>query len=89
LSIVVIVYNLTIKMADNNEEQPRRATRALTQRYDMNALRAIQNIEENYQKAIAELYGCDEDDVPIEIDTLALFNAKPEARRDILVRSIT
>lgn len=68
-----------------NDPSPRRATRALTQRYDMNALRAIQKIEEAYQKAIAELYGCDEDDVPIEIDTLALFNAKPESRRDLLV----
>lgn len=54
----------------------------------MNALRAIQKIEEAYQKAIAELYGCDEDDVPIEIDTLALFNAKPESRRDLLTASI-
>jgi hypothetical protein len=67
------------------DPSPRRATRALTQRYDMNALRAIQKIEETYQKSIAELYGCDEDDVPIEIDTLALFNAKPEARRELLV----
>ncbi len=63
----------------------RRATRSLTQRYDMNALRAIQKIEQDFTAALAELFACEEDDLPVEVDTLALFNSPPESRRDLLV----
>ena len=66
----------------------RRATRSLTQRYDMNALRAIQKIEQEFTAGLAILYSCEEDDLPVDVDTLALFNSPPENRRDTLVRHV-
>lgn len=71
-------------MADEDDTTSRRYKRAVTQRYDMAALRRIQAIEEEFVETLASFYGCPEDELP-EIDTLAIFNARSEDRESLLV----
>jgi hypothetical protein len=70
------------------EDTPvRRTQRALTQRYDMATLRAVQKIEEEFAAKAGQVLGCDEDEVPFagDMDMLGLFNSEPATRRDTLV----
>ena len=60
----------------------------MTQRYDMHALRKIQKLEDDFRLKLAVIYGCDADELPVELDTLALYNEEPDARRGILVCNI-
>ena len=53
----------------------------------MHAVRALQGIETKLLKALSVVYGCDEDSLPIEIDSLEIFNS-PEDQRLGLVMNI-
>lgn len=53
----------------------------------MHALRKIQKLEDDFRLKLATIYDCDADEIPVELDTLALYNEEPDARRGILVRS--
>ena len=56
--------------------------RALTQKYDMKELRALQLIEKNFFESIISDYALDdEDELPFEIDVLELFNEKDNTKR--------
>mmetsp|Transcript_2456 Transcript_2456/g.3849 ORF Transcript_2456/g.3849 Transcript_2456/m.3849 type:complete len:108 (+) Transcript_2456:107-430(+) len=73
-------------MADGGEEasEKRRINRTLTQRYDMGALRALQTLEGAFLEKLAEVYGCEEDDVPVEIDLLNIYNQDESVRPGML-----
>jgi hypothetical protein len=60
--------------------------RTLTQKYDMGALRALQKLETDFLQKLAEIYGCEEDEVPIELDLLHIYNQEESARLAELVR---
>ncbi len=66
--------------------QERRIARTLTQKYDMHALRILQKLETELLHELGELYGCDEDDVNVELDLLAVYNADESDRKRRLVR---
>lgn len=51
----------------------------------MHALRELQKVEELCQKQLSVAYGCDEDDVPIEIDLLRIYNIDAAEREKQLV----
>lgn len=63
----------------------RRTARALTQKYDIQSLRAIQKLEGDFNTVMATKWGCSESDLPVEVDILEIFNAEPETRRATLV----
>ncbi len=63
----------------------RRTNRALTQRYDLNMLRAIQKLEDQFRVELSAIYDCDPDDIPVDIDTLAVFNLAADQREAFLV----
>ena len=52
----------------------------------MNALRKIQKLEDDFRLQLAQIYNCDADDVPIDLDTLSIYNLEPSKRKDVLVR---
>ena len=58
--------------------------RTLTQKYDMSAVRAIQTIEEKLIASLATVYGCDADELPVEIDSLEIFHASEPERIDLV-----
>jgi len=68
------------------EAAPRRGVgnRTLTQKYDMAAVRAIQTIEEKLMASLGAVYGCDADELPVEIDSLGIFHAGEADRRGII-----
>lgn len=66
--------------------QDRKMNRTLTQKYDMHALRALQKLEAELLQWLAELYGCEEDGVPVEVDLLEVYNLDPPLRAEALVR---
>ena len=63
----------------------KRMNRALTQKYDMHQLRALQKLEEEFMETVCPIYGCDEDTLPVVIDLLKIFNEPASHRRDHLV----
>ena len=63
----------------------RRINRTLTQKYDMHALRILQKLELEVMQEFAESMGCDEDDVPVDLDLLGIFNSPVNERQDKLV----
>lgn len=67
------------------EERKKRVGRAVTQRYDMASLRVVQGLEGKFNEDVAALYGCDEDELPFDIDTLGIFQSPPGSRRAQLV----
>jgi hypothetical protein len=48
--------------------------RTLTQRYDMNALRALQKLESQLVEKVCQQMGIEEDDLEIEVDLLRVYN---------------
>lgn len=50
----------------------------------MHALHAIQAVEERLQAALGEIYKCDPDELPVDIDTLKIFNADAAERRSMI-----
>lgn len=51
----------------------------------MGALRALQKLESDLLTEVAPIYGCDEDEVPVELDLLAVYNMPEEERLGQLV----
>jgi hypothetical protein len=51
----------------------------------MNALRKLQKLEAEITEQLAGTLGCDEDDLPVEIDLLRVYNCVPEDRKEELV----
>lgn len=51
----------------------------------MGALRAVQKLEEDFGEKLATVYGCEQDDLPFELDLLSLYNIDGEERQAILV----
>ena len=67
------------------KQQKRRINRTLTQKYDMHSLRALQNLEAELMQKLSVVYGCDEEDVPVELDLLKIYNDEPTTRREQIV----
>ncbi len=59
--------------------------RTLTQRYDMNALRALQKLETQVVEKVCQLMGIEEDDLEIEVDLLRVYNMDAAEREAELV----
>ena len=53
----------------------------------MNALRALQKVESVFMQKLSVIYGCDEDEVPVEIDLLGVYNDERSTRLESLVRA--
>lgn len=68
--------------------QERRMNRTLTQKYDLYAMRALQNLESKFLESMAAIYKCEEDDIPIEVDLLKIYNDGPETRRGQFVSAL-
>ena len=63
----------------------KRVNRALTQKYDMHQLRALQKLEEEFMAVVCPIYNCDEDTLPVVVDLLKIFNEPADHRRQHLV----
>lgn len=61
----------------------------MTQKYDMGALRALQKLETDFLEKLAAIYGCEEDDVPVELDLLHIYNQEESTRLGALVSSLS
>ena len=73
--------------AEEEAVPQRRMVRALTQKYDMNVLRAVQKFEDEFTETLAGFYECEEDDVANQLNMLDIYNADDDASRRILVVS--
>ena len=51
----------------------------------MGALRALQKLESDFLTELAGVYGCEEDDVPFELDLLQIYNSPEDTRLKQLV----
>ena len=60
--------------------------RQVTEQYSVELMRAVKVIEDKYLAQLSELFGCDEIDVPVEIDCLHLVSLTPSNQRQELVR---
>mmetsp|Transcript_16535 Transcript_16535/g.15873 ORF Transcript_16535/g.15873 Transcript_16535/m.15873 type:complete len:145 (+) Transcript_16535:110-544(+) len=67
----------------------RRLSRTLTQRYDMHSLRALQELEVVIYEELVKICGCSEDDLPVELDLLLIFNANAPDRNGLLSAMLT
>ena len=56
----------------------------MTMKYDIHALNFLQHYEESLAPELAALYQVPEDDVPVELDLLHVFNAPAEQRTGLL-----
>lgn len=69
---------------DSNHSFPsqsqRRINRTLTQKYDINALKALQKLEEVVLEQVEAIY-----EVPSEFDIIAIYNRKEDEREAKLV----
>ena len=52
----------------------------------MGALRALQKLETEFLAELAGVYGVEEDEVPIELDLLQIYNSPEDTRLAQLVR---
>ena len=66
------------------EERRGSFQRKLTMKYDIHALNFLQHYEETLAPELAALYQVAEDDVPVELDLLHVFNAPVEERTGLL-----
>ena len=66
---------------------PAKPKRALTQKYDMKALHALTAMEEDFLKDLAILYGCEEDDLPVTVDLLEVYN-QPASQRESSLQGV-
>ena len=56
-------------------------------KYDMHALNTLQKYEDDLAPELAALYNLSSpDDLTVELDLMAVFNAPPELRVEMLVR---
>jgi len=72
-----------------SESEGKRVNRALTQKYDMHQLRALQKLEEEFMAVICPIYNCDEDTLPVVVDLLKIFNEPAAHRREHLVELLS
>ncbi len=79
---------LRVPIPHNVQNAARRINRTLTQKYDMGALRALQKLESDFLIALAGVYGVEEDEVPVELDLLQIYNSPEDARLGMLVRTL-
>jgi len=63
----------------------KRMNRALTQKYDMHQLRALQHLEEEFMGLICPIYNCDEDTLPVVVDLLKIFNEPVDQRKGHMI----
>ena len=54
-------------------------------RYNMNSLRRLQAIEDEYREKLGLMYGCDGEDIPIEFDLSDLLEKNADERLEALV----
>lgn len=54
----------------------------------MNALRALQKLESDLLAKLAPIYKCDEEDVPVDIDLLRIYNDDKNLREPQLVSMV-
>lgn len=66
----------------------KRINRVMTQKYDMQSLRQLQTLETNFVKALAEIYGCAEEDIPAEIDMFEVSRLEASARESAVREGI-
>lgn len=62
--------------------------RTLTQKYDMTSLRALQVLESKFLGELAAVYSVPEDDVPVELDLLCIYNMDASLRLKAVVSSV-
>jgi hypothetical protein len=55
----------------------------------MHSLRALQNLEAELMQKLSVVYGCDEEDVPVELDLLKIYNDEPDTRRAQIVSMVS
>jgi phage portal protein BeeE len=55
--------------------------RQVTEQYSMELMRFIKKEEDKYLARLADLYGCDELDVPVDLDILSLVSKSSAQRR--------
>ena len=60
--------------------EPPKPKRHLTQKYNMKAIHALTNMEEEFLADLAALYGCEEDDLPITVDLIEIYNESASNR---------
>ena len=53
----------------------------------MKAIHALTNMEEAFLADLAALYGCEEDDLPVTVDLLEIYN-EPASNRSDHMRSL-
>ena len=63
-------------------DEPPKPKRHLTQKYNMKAIHALTNMEETFLTDLAALYGCEEDDLPVTVDLLEIYNEPSSSRAD-------
>lgn len=74
-----------LKLPFRLQQGARRMNRTLTQRYDMNALRALQKLETQIVEKVCQQMGIEEDDLDIEVDLLRVYNMDAAEREGELV----
>ncbi len=57
----------------------------MTQKYDMHSLRALQNLETSFLEKLSKVYGCDPEDLEVDLDLLRIYNDEPAKRRPSIV----
>tara|TARA_A100001035_G_C27481009_1_gene363198 strand:- start:115 stop:417 length:303 start_codon:yes stop_codon:yes gene_type:complete len=63
-------------------DEPPKPKRHLTQKYNMKAIHALTNMEEEFLSEVGKLYGCDPDDLTVNIDLLEIYNEKADNRAE-------
>lgn len=59
----------------------KRINRVMTQKYDMQSLRALQVLEAEFLKDLCSIYSCEEEDIPAEVDLMEIFNLDQKERQ--------
>lgn len=61
--------------------------RALTGTYDLAGMKAFQELEKEVNDSLAVLFGCDADDLPIDVDVYSIYGRPAEERKGLLART--
>lgn len=65
----------------------RRVQRSLTGTYNLTGMKAFQELENEVTTVLARIYGCEADDLEVDVDTIGIYNNNgPEDRQALLVR---
>ena len=63
-------------------DEPPKPKRHLTQKYNMKAIHALTNMEDEFLEAVGALYGVDPDELTVNIDLLEIYNKKADERAE-------